>query len=149
MNIAGMRWSVAGVASAALCVLALGCGGTSQEPTEPTGPTITGVKVTPNSPTVTIGTTAQFSASVSGTGSYNTAVNWSVAGPSNWTGSVGSISASGLYETPYPAPTSVTVTATAAGDTTQYRHRDGDAAASGGGGRTGADGGRRQPDPCH
>ncbi|MGA2608441.1 MAG: glycoside hydrolase family 44 protein [Terriglobia bacterium] len=122
MNIAGMRRSVTGVASAALCVLALGCGGgsTVQEPTEPTGPTITGVTVTPNSPTVTIGTTEQFSASVSGTGSYNTAVNWSVAGPSNWTGSVGSISASGLYETPYPAPTSVTVTATAVGDTTQF-----------------------------
>ncbi len=120
---AGMRWSLAaGVASIALCVLALGCGGggsTSPGPTEPTGPTITGVTVTPNPTTATIGTTVQFSASVSGTGSYNTAVNWSVAGPSSWTGSVGSISTSGLYETPYPAPASVTVTATAAGDTSQ------------------------------
>jgi hypothetical protein len=57
---------------------------------------------------------------VSGTGSYNTAVNWSVAGPSGWTGSVGSISSSGLCETPYPAPASVTVTATAVGDTTKF-----------------------------
>lgn len=98
------------------------CGGGSpvQEPTEPTGPTITGVTVTPSSAAVTIGTTMQFSASVSGTGSYNTAVNWSVAGPSSWTGSVGSITSSGLYETPYPAPASVTVTATAAGDTTKF-----------------------------
>ena len=119
------RWSVvAGVASAVLCVVALGCGGgggsTGQGPTGPTGPTITGVTVTPNPTTATIGTTVQFSASVSGTGSYNTAVNWSVAGPSGWTGSVGSISTSGLYETPYPAPATMTVTATAAGDTTQY-----------------------------
>ena len=114
----------AGVASAVLCVLALGCGGggssTGQGPTGPTGPTITGVTVSPNPTTATIGTTAQFSASVKGTGSYNTAVNWSVAGPSGWTGSVGSISTSGLYETPYPAPATVTVTATAVGDTTQY-----------------------------
>jgi len=119
---AGIRASVAaGVASAVLCVLALGCGGggASQQPTEPSSPTITGVTVTPNPTTATIGTTVQFSASVSGTGSYNPAVNWSVAGPSGWTGSVGSISSSGLYETPYPAPASVTVTATAAGDTSQ------------------------------
>jgi hypothetical protein len=123
MNMAGMRWSVAaGVASAALCVLALGCGGgggTSSGPTEPTGPTITGVAVTPKSPTATIGTTLQFSATVSGTGDYNTGVTWSVAGPSGWMGSVGSISTSGLYETPYPPPASVTVTATAVGDPTQ------------------------------
>jgi len=118
---AGMRRIVAGVASAVLCLLASGCGGgsTSQGPTEPSGPTITGVAVTPNSPTVTIGTTLQLSATVSGTGSFNPAVDWLVAGPSNWTGSVGSISSSGLYETPYPAPASVTVTAVAAGDSSK------------------------------
>jgi len=68
---------------------------------------------------VTIGTTLQLSATVSGTGSFNPAVDWLVAGPSNWTGSVGSISSSGLYETPYPAPASVTVTAVAAGDSSK------------------------------
>jgi Glycoside hydrolase family 44 len=68
---------------------------------------------------VTIGTTSQFNATVSGTGNYNATVNWSVAGPTGWTGSVGSISASGLYETPYPAPPSVTVTARAVGDVTK------------------------------
>ncbi len=113
-----------GVASAALCVLVLvSCGGggsPSQEPPPPSGPTITGVSVIPNSPTATIGTTMQFSATVSGTGAYNTAVTWSVAGPSGWTGSVGSISNSGLYGTPYPAPASVNVTATAAGDATKF-----------------------------
>jgi hypothetical protein len=120
--VAGMRRSVAGVASAALCVLALGCGGggTVQGPTGPAGPTITGVTVTPSSSAATIGTTLQLSAAVSGTGSYNTTVTWSVAGPSNWTGSAGAISSTGLYETPYPAPASVTVKATATGDATKF-----------------------------
>jgi len=42
-----------------------------------------------------------------------------VTGPSAWTGSVGSISGSGLYETPYPAPATVTVVATSTQDTTK------------------------------
>ena len=121
----GKRSGMAGVVSAILCALALGCGGggdssAGSSPTAPAAPTITGVTVTPSSTTATIGATAQFSAAVSGTGSYNTSVNWSVAGPSGWTGSVGSISTSGLYETPFPAPATLTVTATAAGDATQY-----------------------------
>jgi hypothetical protein len=70
---------------------------------------------------VTIGTTMQFSATVSGTGNYGTAVTWSVSGPSppTWTGSIGSISSSGLYETPYPAPATVTVTAWSNQDTSK------------------------------
>jgi hypothetical protein len=113
------RSVAAGVAGAALCALALSCGGgssLSQGPLLPTGPTITGVAVTPNPATATIGNTLQFTATVSGTGNFNNGVNWSVIGPASWTGSVGSISTSGLYETPYPAPATVTVTATAAGD---------------------------------
>ena len=84
-----------------------------------TNPTITGVTVSPNPGAAILGTMLQFSAAVSGTGNYNKAVTWSVAGPSNWTGSIGSISSSGLYETPYPAPATVTVTAAAVGDTTK------------------------------
>lgn len=80
-------------------------------------PTITGVTVTPNPATATIGTTQQFTATVTGTGAYNKNLTWSVAGPSGWTGSVGSISSSGLYGTPYPAPATVTVTATSVGNT--------------------------------
>ncbi len=71
---------------------------------------VTSIMVTPT--TATIGTQQQFTAAVTGTGSFSSAVTWSVAGPSNWTGSIGSISTSGLYETPYPAPPTVTVTAT-------------------------------------
>jgi hypothetical protein len=80
---------------------------------------ITSVTVAPNPATVTIGATMQFSAAVRGTGNYSTAVTWSVTGPATWTGSIGSISSSGLYETPYPAPATVTVTATSTQDTTK------------------------------
>lgn len=91
--------------------------GSATLPITAAAPTITGVTVTPNPATATIGTTQQFTATVSGTGAYNTNVTWSVTGPSGWTGSVGSISSSGLYETPYPAPATVTVGATAVGNT--------------------------------
>ncbi len=84
-----------------------------------TASAITSVVVTPNPATATIGTTRQFSAAVSGAGNFSTAVSWSVTGPAGWTGSIGSISSSGLYETPYPAPAAVTVVATSTQDTTK------------------------------
>ena len=73
---------------------------------------VTSITVTPNS--ATIGTKQQFTATVSGTGSYSSAVTWSVAAPSGSSLSPGDISSSGLYSTPYPAPATVTVTATSA-----------------------------------
>jgi hypothetical protein len=81
-----------------------------------TGPTITSVTVTPNPYNAMIGTTQQFTAKVSGTGSFDSTVTWSVTGPAGTTDSVGSIDSAGLYETPYPAPSTVTVTATSNGD---------------------------------
>jgi hypothetical protein len=77
-----------------------------------TGATVTSVTVTPGAPTAVIGTTQQFTATVSGTGNPSTAVTWSVAGPKGSTLSPGAISSTGLYETPYPAPATVTVVAT-------------------------------------
>lgn len=105
----------------AVCALVLGCGGGGSSNTGPvqTGPTITGVTITPNAPSVTIGATQQFTGTVSGTGSFNPAVTWMVAGPSGWTGSAGSIDNTGLYVSPYPAPATVTVTALATGDTSK------------------------------
>jgi hypothetical protein len=76
---------------------------------------VTSITVTPT--TATIGTQQQFTAAVTGTGNFATTVTWSVTGPSTWTGSIGSISSSGLYETPYPAPATVTVVATSTQDT--------------------------------
>jgi hypothetical protein len=71
---------------------------------------ITSITVTPN--TATIGTQQQFTATVHGNGSYSTGVTWSLSCSSCGSLSAGTINASGLYNTPYPAPASVTVTAT-------------------------------------
>jgi hypothetical protein len=66
--------------------------------------------------TATIGgQAATYSATV--TGATNTSVNWTVAGPTSWTGDLGTLTASGnsaTYQTPYPAPATVTITATSA-----------------------------------
>jgi hypothetical protein len=77
---------------------------------------ITAITVAPNS--ATIGTQQQFTASVQGTGSFRSDVTWSVACSSCSALSAGTISSTGLYDTPYPAPPSVTVTATSTADTT-------------------------------
>lgn len=111
-------FSWAGLMGSAACALVLGCGGGGSGDTGPvqTGPTITGVTMTPTAATVTIGATQSFTATVSGTGAFNSAVTWMVATPSGWTGSAGSIDKTGLYVSPYPAPATVTVTALATGD---------------------------------
>jgi hypothetical protein len=68
--------------------------------------TVTGITVTPS--TATIGTQQQFTANVQGTGSFNKAVTWSMTPATG----AGSISSTGLYNTPYPAPATVTIKAT-------------------------------------
>lgn len=71
-------------------------------------PTITSVTVSPSTPTLITGQTQQFTATVTGTGSYNQAVTWSASG--------GTINAStGLYMAPGTAG-SFTVTATSVQD---------------------------------
>jgi hypothetical protein len=77
--------------------------------------TITSITVTPG--TATIGTQQQFTATVHGTGSYSSAVTWSVAAPSGSALSPGDISTAGLLNTPYPAPPTVSVTATSTQNT--------------------------------
>jgi hypothetical protein len=81
------------------------------------GPAITSIAVTPNS--AIIGTQVQFTSAVTGTGSFSSAVTWSVAPPSGSVLSPGTISTTGLYTTPYPAPATVTVTATSTQDKTK------------------------------
>jgi hypothetical protein len=76
-----------------------------------TSPKIT---VTPNS--AIIGSQVQFIAALP-TG-VTGGVTWTVAAPSGSSLSPGTISTSGLYNTPYPAPAAVTVTATSTSDTT-------------------------------
>jgi hypothetical protein len=72
------------------------------------------VSVSPTSENVTVGQAQQFAATV--TGLTPATVTWSVAVASG-SGSAGTISPSGLYQTPYPAPSSVTITATSTANT--------------------------------
>jgi hypothetical protein len=80
---------------------------------------VTGVTVTPNPSTVILGATQQFTANVTGTGTFSSGVTWSLLGPPGSSLSTGTITSSGLYTTPYPAPATVTVVATSTQDTTQ------------------------------
>jgi Glycoside hydrolase family 44 len=70
--------------------------------------------VTPNS--AIIGSQVQFNAALPS--GVTGGVTWAVAAPSGSSLSPGTISTSGLYNTPYPAPATVTVTATSTSDTT-------------------------------
>ena len=76
-----------------------------------TSPKIT---VTPNS--AIVGSQVQFNA-VLPTG-VTGGVTWTIAAPSGSPLSPGTMSTSGLYNTPYPAPPTVTVTATSTSDST-------------------------------
>lgn len=75
-----------------------------------TGTTITSVSASCAPASIQIGQTAQCTASVTGTGTYNTAVTWSA--------SPGSINPSGLFTAPTSAG-SVTITATSVEDTSK------------------------------
>ena len=101
-------------------VAACGGGGGGNTTTPPPTPAaVSGVAVTPNpAPALTIGTTQQFAATVSGAAVTDNTVTWSVATPSGSTLSTGTIDKTGFYTTPYPAPATVTVTATSNQDKT-------------------------------
>src|ERR1039457_3391394 len=103
-----------GMTTALLISACGGGGGGTTTPPPPATPTITSITVTPNS--AAIGTQVQFTAAVSGTGSFSNAVTWSLAAPSGSSLSPGTLTTSGLYTTPYPAPPTVTVTATSTQD---------------------------------
>ena len=76
---------------------------------------VVAVAVTPTGVDIVVATSQQMTATVTGT--FNTAVTWSVAGGS----ANGTITAGGLYMAPatVPAPSQVTVTATSQKDTTK------------------------------
>jgi len=116
-----VRWNAAAWIGISLSLLITACGsGITTAPTPtPTGPTITSVAVTPNPAAATIGTQVQFTAAVTGIGFFSSGVTWSLAAPSGSGLSPGTLSATGLYITPYPAPQSVTVTATSTQDPTK------------------------------
>ena len=121
MGLKRHAWNTALLLGSALCLVESGCGGGgSATPTPspaPTGPSITAITVTPNS--AIIGTQVQFAATVTGTGSFSSDVTWSLTAPVGSALSPGTLTATGLYTTPYPAPPTVTVTATSTEDTTK------------------------------
>lgn len=104
--------------------LTAGCGGGSNSGVGRGGtppPTISAVTLTCSTSVVHTASTTQCAASVNGTGSFNTAVAWSVSGVTGGNSSVGTVSSSGLYAAPtlVPTPYTVTVAATSVGDSTK------------------------------
>ena len=98
----------------ALALTLVGCGGgsSSQPPSQPNQAAVT---LTPTSVSMSVGTTEQFSATVTGTS--NTAVTWSVDGVGGGNSTAGTVTAAGLYTAPVQ-PGSHTVTATSVANPT-------------------------------
>jgi hypothetical protein len=105
-----LSWSGCATASSETCDVTMNANTTVTA--NYNAPNITSITVTPAA--ATIGTQVQFTANVVGTGSYSKAVTWTLSCSSCGSLSAGTLSAGGLYTTPYPAPASVTVTATSA-----------------------------------
>ena len=61
----------------------------------------------------------QFTATVAGSATVDKTVTWAVEHVSGGNAAGGTISASGLYTTPFPAPTTVIVSATSTVDATK------------------------------
>jgi hypothetical protein len=78
-----------------------------------------GVSISPAAQTVNAGQTQQFNATVAG--SSNQSITWSVNGVGGGSGTVGTITATGLYTAPAapPSPNTISVTATSTTDPTQ------------------------------
>jgi phosphatidylinositol-3-phosphatase len=95
-----------------------GCGGGPTGTALPSPPAIT-VLVSPSSANIQVGSTQQFTATVSNTS--NTAVSWSVDRLVGGNTRTGTISSSGLYAAPIavPNPAGITVTAVSQADSTK------------------------------
>lgn len=95
-------------------LLVCGCGGGVTSSSSP--PATVSVTVSPASANVFLGSTQQFTATVSNTS--NTAVTWQVNGIAGGNAAVGTISPGGLYTAPkvLPAAANVTVTAVSQAD---------------------------------
>ena len=100
-------------------LLLTGCGGSSgSNIVNNSSPTITSVTASCTPTTVITGQTSQCSATVQGTGAFNSSVTWAVNGIANGNSTVGIISSAGLYTAPatVPNPATVTVMATSVQD---------------------------------
>ena len=77
---------------------------------------VTGVKIEPDHVTLAPGESRQFTGTVEGTGTYSAGLKWSVNDVDGGNASLGTISSSGLYVTPYPVPAVVTLKVTSTAD---------------------------------
>jgi len=93
--------------------------GSSQANQAPPAGTISSLAISPEGAALAPGDVKQFSVTVSGTGSYDKEVVWSVNDVPGGNAVLGTISASGLYVTPYPTPQTVTVRARSKCDPTK------------------------------
>lgn len=109
--------------SLSLLTLFAGCGsgGSGGTQTPPQQSSITSVAVSPSSAIVQPKGTQAFQVTVTGTGNYSSAVNWSVNGVAGGNQSLGTISSVGLYTAPVipPNPNTVTIAATSVQDSTK------------------------------
>ena len=90
-----------------------------QPPPAQAAAVVTAVKIEPSEVTLAPGESRQFTGTVTGTGAFSSALKWSVNDVDGGNAALGTISNSGLYETPYPTPVSVILKATSTGDPTQ------------------------------
>jgi hypothetical protein len=117
-----------GIAIPILLICSLpGCGGGGNSPeapsTQPPTPiaTITSVGASCASAVVPVAQSSQCTATVKGTGNFNSSVNWSVNTTLGGNTTIGTVNEAGLYTAPavVPTPFTVTITATSAADSTK------------------------------
>lgn len=102
-----------GVLCISLFLSSCGGNGTSSSPPPPPPPTITSVTVAPSAIAVLSNQTLAFTATVSGTGAYSSAVTWAVNGIAGGNAQNGTIN-NGAYVAPAALPSTNPVTVTAA-----------------------------------
>ena len=104
-----LSWSGCTAVSGVTCIITMSTDKTVTANYKTTPVTVT---ISPTPATATIGATVQFTATVAGAGAIDKTVAWSLLAPAGSPLSPGTITAAGLYTTPYPAPSTVTVVAT-------------------------------------
>jgi len=116
------RTSFLATAVATALVISLSsCGGGGSGTLPPPSPTITAVTISPTTASLEVGTNQQFTAPVTGTGSFDSSVRWSVNGTVGGNYTAGTITDAGLYTAPnaVPNPSTVTVAATSVANATK------------------------------
>lgn len=97
-----------------------------EEPTKSASAQVTirsdvAITATPPTAIAELGATQQFTGTITGSGSPNTSITWSVNGGGGGSTTFGTISATGLYAAPriFPSPATLTITATSVADSSK------------------------------